>query len=97
MAYATPGISIAWFDIVRSNRKGLAIKSVLVLPEYWGTGVSLMLFSEMLKRAQARGYTWVDLSLTSIDNPKTPALAERMGAEIYKRYRVYQKPLSVGD
>ena len=75
----------------------LAIKSVLVLPEYWGTGVSLMLFSEMLKRAQARGYTWADLSLTSVDNPKTPALAQRMGAEIYKRYRVYQKLLNSGD
>lgn len=73
--------------------KCLAIKSVLVLPEYWGSGVSLMLFSEMLKRAQAKGYSWVDLSLTSQDNPKTPALAERMGAKIYKRYRVYQKPL----
>ncbi len=72
--------------------KCLAIKSVLVLPEYWGTGVSLMLFSEMLKRAQKRGYEWVDLSLTSADNPKTPMLAERMGGKLYKRYRVYQIP-----
>ena len=93
------GLRYPW-DIYRLLRyrniqpKGLAIKSVLVLPEYWGTGVSLMLFSEMLKRAQARGYTWADLSLTSVDNPKTPALAERMGAEIYKRYRVYQKRLT---
>jgi len=71
----------------------LAIKSVLVLPEYWGSGVSLMLFWEMLKRARERGYTWVDLSLTSTDNPKTPMLAERMGGKIYKRYRVYQMPL----
>jgi len=71
----------------------LAIKSVLVLPEYWGSGVSLMLFWEMLKRAREKGYTWVDLSLTSTDNPKTPMLAERMGGKIYKRYRVYQMPL----
>jgi len=70
---------------------GLAIKSVLVLPEYWGTGVSLMLFSEMVKRAQEKGFTWIDLSLTSEDNPKTPMLAERMGGKIYKRYRVYKK------
>ena len=70
---------------------GLAIKSVLVLPEYWGTGVSLMLFSEMTKRAQEKGYTWIDLSITSEDNPKTPMLAERMGGKIYKRYRVYKR------
>lgn len=73
--------------------KCLAIKSVLVLPEYWGSGVSLMLFSEMLKRARAKGYQWVDLSLTSVDNPKTPMLAERMGGKIYKRYRVYSLPV----
>jgi len=50
----------------------------------------LMLFSEMLKRAQAHGYEWIDLSLTSEDNPRTPMLAERLGGELYKRYRVYQ-------
>lgn len=77
----------------RIQPKGLAIKSVLVLPEYWGSGVSLMLFSEMLKRAQEKGYEWIDLSLTSEDNPKTPALAERMGGKLYKRYRVYQIPV----
>lgn len=73
--------------------KCLAIKSVLVLPEYWGSGVSLMLFSEMLKRAQQRGYEWVDLSLTSADNPRTPMLAKRLGGKLYKRYRVYQMPV----
>jgi len=71
----------------------LAIKSVLVLPEYWGTGVSLMLFSEMAKRSREKGYTWVDLSLTSADNPKTPMLAERLGGKLYKRYRVYKMSL----
>jgi GNAT superfamily N-acetyltransferase len=70
--------------------KCLAIKSVLVLPEYWDTGVAVMLFDEMAKRALPKGYTWFDLSLTSSDNPYTPALAERAGAKLYKRYRVYR-------
>ena len=73
--------------------KCLAIKSVLVLPEYWGSGVSLMLFSEMIKRAKEKGYTWADLSLTSEGNPTTPMLAERVGRKLYKRYRGYQIPL----
>ncbi|MBG0785747.1 MAG: GNAT family N-acetyltransferase [Anaerolineaceae bacterium] len=89
------GLRYPW-DLIKMLRyrkmqpKGLAIKSVLVLPEYWGTGVSLMLFSEMLKRAREKGYDWIDLSLTSEDNPKTPMLATRLGAKLYKRYRVYQ-------
>jgi GNAT superfamily N-acetyltransferase len=68
----------------------LAVKSVLILPEYWGSGASLLLFDELYRRARARGYTWADLSLTSADNPYTPDLAERFGCRLYKRYRVYR-------
>ena len=79
----------AWWAL-RQPVKCLAVKSVLVLPEYWDTGVAVMLFDEMAKRALPKGYTWLDLSLTSADNPYTPALANRAGAKLYKRYRVYR-------
>jgi GNAT superfamily N-acetyltransferase len=75
---------------VRRQPECLAVKSVLVLPEYWCTGVTVLLFAEMGQRAHARGFKWLDLSLTSDDNPNTPILAERMGARLYKRYRVYR-------
>ncbi len=78
---------------MRRKPKCLAIKSVLVLPEYWDTGVAVLLFDEMAKRAVPKGYTWFDLSLTSDDNPYTPTLAARAGARIYKRYRVYRLKL----
>ena len=42
----------------------------------------------------AKGYRWADLSLTSADNPRTPQLAEHLGAVIYKRYRVYRRWLA---
>ena len=78
---------------LRRQPKCLAIKSVLVLPEYWDTGVAVMLFDEMAKRAFPKGYSWFDLSLTSDDNPYTPTLAARAGARLYKRYRVYRLKL----
>jgi len=79
-----------WYHM-RRQPECLAIKSVLVPPEYWGRGVAVVLFAEMGKRAKARGFKWLDLSLTSADNPNTPILAERMGAKVYKRYRVYRR------
>ncbi|MDD5467025.1 MAG: GNAT family N-acetyltransferase [Anaerolineales bacterium] len=85
-----------WRDLKRQPAC-LAIKSVLVLPEYWDAGVSVLLFDEMARRAASKGYQWVDLSLTSDDNPYTPALAEKMGARVYKRYRVYRLPVSQVD
>jgi GNAT superfamily N-acetyltransferase len=82
-------LKLLWY--MRTRTKCLAIKSVLVLPKYWGSGAAILLFDEMRKRAVAKGYRWVDLSLTSDDNPKTPQLATRMGGRVYKRYRVYRK------
>ena len=74
---------------MRKHTRCLCVKSVLVPQEYWGSGVAILLFDEMRQRAQERGYQWIDLSLTSLDNPRTPALAQRFGAQLYKRYRVY--------
>ncbi len=74
--------------------KCLAIKSVVVPPEYWDTGVAVLLFDEMARRAAARGYTWADLSLTGDENTDTWLLAHHMDAQIYKRYRFYRKSLT---
>ncbi len=84
-------LKLWWY--MRKPKKCLSIKSVLVLPEYWQTGVAVLMFDEMAKRAAAKGYEWADLSLTSEDNPYTPALADRMGAQVYKRYRTYRLSL----
>jgi len=43
-----------------------------------------------VRTARSRGYRWIDASLTSEDNPTTPALAARFGARLYKRFRVYR-------
>jgi GNAT superfamily N-acetyltransferase len=80
--------SLWWYS--RRAPKCLSIKSVLLLPEYWGSAAAVLLFDEMRRRVVPRGYEWVDLSLTSEDNPKTPILAERMGCKRYKRYQIYR-------
>ncbi len=74
----------------------LAVKSVAVIPEYWGRGLDALLYFEMGRRALEKGYRWMDLSLTAEDNPMTPRLAGRMGARIYKRYRTYRLSLGGG-
>jgi GNAT superfamily N-acetyltransferase len=74
----------------RRRPSRLCLKSVLVQPEYWAKGVALAMFDELVRRAKAKGYRSLDLSLTSTDNPYTPALAERLGARLYKRYQLYR-------
>jgi hypothetical protein len=77
-----------WY--MRQQPQCLSVKSVLVPSEYWGSGVVILLFDRMVHNARARGYRWIDASLTSDDNPRTPALGTRFGAEIYKRYRIFR-------
>ena len=83
---------LLWY--MRRKPDCLTVKSVLVPQEYWGSGLVILLFDEMVRRARVRGYRWIDASLTSADNPRTPALGERFHAPIYKRYRVYQKKIA---
>jgi len=91
LRYPSDYLKLFWY--LRKKPTCLAIKSVLVLPEYWDRGVSVLLFDEMARRAFSKGYQWADLSLTSADNPRTTIMAERAGAKIYKRYRVYRLSL----
>ena len=90
------GIRYPWDKLrylrYRNLRPGcVAIKSVVVPPEYWDIGVAVLLFEQMARRAIAKGYRWADLSLTGEDNPDTWPIAHHMGAQIYKRYRFYRK------
>ena len=75
-----------------SHPKSMTAKSVLVLPEFWNRGVVVLLMDSLLTRAQAKGYEWVDMSITSADNPTSVLTAEKVGAEIYKRWQVYHFP-----
>ena len=76
------GLRYPW-DYLRALRyknlkpKCLSVKSVAVLPEYWDTGVAILLFAEMA-HAIAKGYQWADFSLTGEDNPDTWQLAQHM-------------------
>ncbi len=72
----------------------VTVKSILVPPEHWRTGVGVVLLEELYERLQGRGYSWLDLSLTSAENPNTVPLAIRFGAKVYKRYRVFRKPIA---
>lgn len=89
LRYPWDYIRVLWY---RNKRpESVCIKSVVVPPEYWDTGVAVLLFDEMARRAAAKGYRWADMSLTGEDNPDTWDLAHHMGAKVYKRYRFYRK------
>jgi GNAT superfamily N-acetyltransferase len=64
-----------------------------VLEEYRGKGVDAMMYYETFKAALAHGYQWGEASWILENNEAMNAPIRAMNAELYKRYRVYEKSL----
>ena len=84
-----------WFKLWWYSRRidCLSFKILAVLPEYRGRGIDVLFYLEMARQTLAHGYRWVDMSLTAEDNLMTTRMATRFGAEVYKRYRIFQLAL----
>mgnify|MGYP006267048381 CR=1 FL=1 len=68
----------------------VSFKLMGVLEEYRRRGIDALLYLELIKSVFAKGYKWLDGSLTSEFNLMVNFLASRLGAERYKHYRIYQ-------
>ena len=71
----------------------VTFKLMGVLQEYRQRGIDALLYLETIKAFFDKGYEWLDGSVTSERNPAINLLAQRLGAERYKHYRLYQMNL----
>jgi len=71
----------------------VSFKILVILPEYQGRGIEAVLIHQAARVIVKRGFREVDMSLTGEDNVKSSLFQERLGMNIYRRYRVYQKRL----
>jgi len=78
----------AWLEL-RRQPQCVCMKSIAVLPKYWGRGVDALMLDKCGRRAKHKRYRWVDMSITGAENPMTPRLATRLGTRIYKRWQIY--------
>jgi GNAT superfamily N-acetyltransferase len=64
-----------------------------VLPEYQASGAAGVLFFETAQRALRLGYEIGEASWVLEDNTKMVRAAELMNGRLYKKYRLYEKPI----
>jgi GNAT superfamily N-acetyltransferase len=83
------------FTMLRSGRQSNQLNLMLgaVEERYRGRGLDVMMALKLFKSARERGKTVMDSHLILEDNFKMRAEVERIGGEIYKRYRIFQKNL----
>ncbi len=85
-------LPVGWLKALWYRRRidRVSFKLLGVLPRYRRQGIDLLLYFDAVREAARKGYCWLDGSLTADHNPVVWRLAERMGAERYKHYRIYQ-------
>jgi len=61
--------------------------------EYRNRGVDALLFREGFKGVKSGGYKRVEFSWVLEDNIPVQRIVEMLGGRLYKKYRIYEKPL----
>ena len=86
---------IGFLHILRAMRRSKQIDLLLggIKAEYRGRGVDTLLGAAMMRTAIAGGYEAFDSHHELESNTKVRAEMERQGGIIYKRFRIFHKPL----
>ena len=85
-------LPLGWLAFLWYRRRidVVSFKLLGVLEEYRRRGIDVLMYLQAIRAAVDGGYRWLDGSHTSEYNPTVVRLAERLGAERYKHFRVYQ-------
>ncbi len=84
------------FKIFAAARKTKQLNLLLagIHPAYRGKGLDVMMGARVLASAYAEGKRFMDSHLELETNTKVRAEMERMGGQVYKRFRIFQKNLN---
>lgn len=81
------------FYILRSAKRTKQLDLMLggIKEEYRGRGIDVMLGMKIIESAQKAGFEYVDSHHELETNFRMHAEMERLGGEVYKRFRIFQK------
>lgn len=85
------GLAKLWWYSRRLSR--ICFKILMILPDYHNRGIEAVLGMKMAHEIWDAGYREVDLSLTGETNIRSSLFQQNIGAEVYRRYRIYEKRL----
>ena len=91
------GYLLPWgfIPILNAGRKSKQLNLLLggIAPEYQGKGLDVMMGIKLIESAKKAKKVVIDSHLELETNVKVRAEMEKMGGQVYKRYRIYQKKL----
>ena len=90
--YRNPSSQAVGYGLVRREGEKSWLTGGL-RPEYRGQGLESLLLLQLVETAYQKGYRFGEMSWILESNDKVQRSIELLGGEIYKTYRIYQKPL----
>jgi GNAT superfamily N-acetyltransferase len=83
------------FKLLTGKKKINNLRVIImgVKPEYQKKGIDSLFYLETIKAGNRGGYRGAEISWVLEDNMPMRMTAEKLGARIYKTYRIYQKNL----
>jgi GNAT superfamily N-acetyltransferase len=83
-------LKLWWYS---RKMKRASFKILMVLPDYQNRGIEALLVMQVAQAIWDQGYSEVDMSMTGEENEKSTRFQENLGFKVYRRYRIYEKPL----
>ena len=77
----------------RRQIKNFRLMIMGVVPEYRTYGIDALFYVETARAAFRKGYEMCEMSWILESNDMMNRIIERLGGEIYKTYRIYERPL----
>lgn len=78
----------AWFRV-----RTASFKLIGVLPEHRRSGLHALMARKAFEGVRAAGYARLEASLIDARNKQSRGVVEGAGMEVYKRYRIYERPV----
>lgn len=86
-------LKFLYYTRIHKIMTGARIMTLGIVPKYRNLGLDMVLYYETFTRGTRRGFHWGELSWILERNTLMNKGAAVMGARIYKRYRIFDKPL----
>ena len=83
-------LKLLWFTKIKNIVKGVRIITMGVVDTHRKKGIETLFYIRTIKDGIERGYSWAEMSWVLEDNILMNKALETLGAELYKKYRIYE-------
>lgn len=86
-------MKLLWHTKVRNKIDTARVVTLGIVPEFQKRGIDALMYVRHFIDGPPKGYKWAEMSWILESNELMRSALEQMGATVYKRYRLVEKPL----